>query len=39
MVVMLQKSLRGWKTKACSVQRKIIEWEKSNDLEILKVNI
>ena len=35
---MLQKSLRGWKTKnLVRTQKYIIEWEKSNNLEILKV--
>ena len=37
---MLQKSLRGWKTKnLVRTQKYIIEWEKSNNLEILKVYI
>ena len=36
---MLQKSLRGWKTKAFWVQKKNIEWGKSNDLEISKAYI
>ena len=36
----IQKSLRGWKRKACWVQKKnIIQWEKSDDLEMLKVYI
>ena len=35
----LQKSLTGWKKSMLSTDKNIIKWEKSNDLEVLKVYI